>query len=165
MLTLLVTSIAGYILISTDDTSMVLGNHSERRIDKNRTICKTNLSVGDVLRLSNSYKGHWRLLIFNINNQTLTLLDPYKNNSDKSRAAKNVENFIVNCNENSALYALLNIEWKMKSFGDRPFQSCNDTSKCGLFVIRYLDCLANGNGVKQFKPAIYRQEVDHEILL
>ena len=80
--------------ICTDDTSMILGSHSDKRINRSRTICKIKKPINGQLLMPYVYEDHWRLLVVDAEKETLTLLDRYGTESDIDRVSEALQNFI-----------------------------------------------------------------------
>ena len=152
--------------IPTDDSSMVVGEYSHKRINKSQSICKTNKPIKGNLIIPYVYGGHWRLMVVNREKKKLIFLDPYSQETDKDRAFNAFNNFIENCPSNSSLASLRGISWICEELSERPYQPNNDGNSCGCYIMYYMDCIGKQEDFDMdFNPINYRDIVARKILL
>ena len=61
------------LFVPTEDTSLILGDFSGKRIDRNRKICKTNKPIKNTLLMPYLYQNHWRVLVIKVREEKLIL--------------------------------------------------------------------------------------------
>lgn len=84
------------------------------------------------------------MLKIDTKNTTLTVFDPYGNNSDDKRVVKVFKQFLKKCESESSFEKLRDMNWKIKKNIDYPVQRKNDTYSCGPLVTYYADCIGSG---------------------
>lgn len=154
--------------ILTDDTSIMVGNPTDCRIfRKERKICLTEKSFKNIILAPYLYNYHWRLLVFNLQKETVTLLDPYRTESDLHRVKTAFEDFIKSCRPQSPFNRLKNMHWGTDQYINRPDQKENDGHSCGGYVMHYMYCIGKSGIFEKeiFDPAVFRNTVSNNLLL
>lgn len=80
--------------VTTDDSSMIVGEFSAKRTSKERKICKAKFTLKSRIIIPYMYMSHWRLLVVDTRENKIGVLDPYGSLGDEDRAIKAFQNFI-----------------------------------------------------------------------
>lgn len=153
------------VYVPTDHTFFILGDYCDKEPHENWLMYNISEKINGKILLPYLYRSHWRLLIVDIEEATISVLDPYKYGKDKKRAEESFKKFLKICPKTS-MSTLKNIDFKQKKvFNNRPFQKANDKNNCGIYVLHYIKCIAEGkNFGTSIEPTTAREEIA-EILL
>jgi len=81
------------VYIPTDHTTFILDDYSSRKPHENWLMYNITEEICGKMLLPYLYQSHWRLLIVDIDEKTITLLDPYKHGKDNERVLHLFEKF------------------------------------------------------------------------
>jgi len=152
------------VYIPTDHTAFILGDYSSRKPHENWLMYNITEEICGKMLLPYLYQSHWRLLIVDIDEKTITLLDPYKHGKDNKRVLHLFEKFLRSCPKTS-LSNLQKIKFKENKISDRPFQKTDDTNNCGVYVLHYIKCFAEGIDFgTAIDPTLVRNEIAESLL-
>lgn len=151
---------------TTDDTHIIIGDYNGKRRLNSFAIYDLRTMLKNVLIFPYVMNFHWRVLIANIKERSLTLLDPYADASDLERACDEFEIFLKICKNTSTFASLKHIKWIRKVFRHiKPHQSLLDYWSCRVFIIYYIKCIASGLTMcVEFDPQEFRKEVAETLI-
>lgn len=99
------------------------------------------IPIKNVIFMPYVFRYHCRLLIVNIEEKSLTLVDPLLGSTDHGRLAEKFTIFIKNCAPNSSFSILKSIRWSISDYsGKRLYQT--DSSNCGIYIMYIMNSIA-----------------------
>ena len=133
--------------LPTSLTKSIIGSEHNKKKKKSFTGYRIKHTfTSGLLFVPYNLDSHWYLLVANISKKELMVFDPLSKNNSSDRAEL-FKKYLINyktlkpnnkCN-------LTKLEWTIVSTSsvNIPFQE--DSYNCGLYVLHYMDHLANGN--------------------
>ena len=150
--------------VPTEQTNYLLGDFYQKDKSPNWIMSNLNFHFTGTVFLPYCYANHWCLLILNIDDKTISHLNPFTHDDDGHRPIDAFLKYLNQCNL-SKKNNLCQITWRViRSTSPRQLQ--RDYYNCGSYIMFYMDCIAKGISLNtEFNPDEYRKTIARNLII